>query len=119
MVLRQDTDTDFPRQRRSDARKAVAEAAGTFDPADTHHYRSSECQINSLLLKVKQAQNTLTTFYFLSSNAAGPRFVEPSLGGGLSNSVDVYRHTVRKLRCFTLRKKVDCQPLLPILDDAR
>jgi len=43
---------DIPQQRRSFPRKAkrgqgrMAEAADSFDPADTHHAGSSECRPN-------------------------------------------------------------------------
>ena len=51
LVFRQDPDADLPRQRRLGARKAepgqgrVEGPHDSFDPADTHHARSTVCQI--------------------------------------------------------------------------
>src|SRR6476620_11288745 len=58
LVFRQDADADLTRQRRTGAAKTgsgqgcIDDPADSFDPADTHHARSTICQIKSRFLQL-------------------------------------------------------------------
>src|SRR6266542_3313712 len=56
MVLRENPDADLPGHHPRGARKTelgtrcVTDVISSLDPADTHHARSNNCQVKSLLL---------------------------------------------------------------------
>src|SRR5436190_717131 len=57
MVLRENPDADLPGHHPRGARKTelgtrcVTDVISSLDPADTHHARSNNCQVKSLLLQ--------------------------------------------------------------------
>jgi hypothetical protein len=58
MVLRENPDADLPGHHPRGARKTkpgtrcVTDVISSLDPADTHHARSNNCQVKSLLLQL-------------------------------------------------------------------
>src|SRR6266699_7121382 len=65
MVLRENPDADLPGHHPCGARKTelgtrcVTDVISSLDPADTHHARSNNCQVKSLLLHMKTAVETI------------------------------------------------------------
>src|SRR6266700_1725236 len=61
MVLRENPDADLPGHHPRGARKTepgtrcVTDVISSLDPADTHHARSNNCQVKSLLLHITNA----------------------------------------------------------------
>src|SRR6266496_4518481 len=68
MVLRENPDADLPGHHPRGARKTelgtrcVTDVISSLDPADTHHARSNNCQVKSLLLQIKRQVRAMMGF---------------------------------------------------------